>query len=155
MLGRRNIRDSIGYVTLGLFTHALLEELLEARKRPEVRPDRHKMITIASQSLKAIRSPAEVDSSHWRDLVFQNYQESRTLHAVLGPYAGIDDLDELERLLDGILEAGTKKNKRLRDIEKAMRFFEELARIAVINAERPEERVPSGVRQLVGRRNPR
>jgi len=30
MLGKRNMRDSIGYVTLGLFSNALLNELQEA-----------------------------------------------------------------------------------------------------------------------------
>lgn len=149
MLGKRNIRDSIGYVTLGLFTHALLDELLEAKKRPENPPDRHEMITIATQSLKAIRSPAEVDRSHWRDLVFQNYQEARTLQGAFAANRGIENPDQLEEILDGITQTDTKQSKRVRDIEKATRFFEKLAQMAIINAECPEERVPPGVRQLV------
>jgi hypothetical protein len=149
MLGRRNIRDSIGYVTLGLFTHALLDELLEAKKKPEIPPDKQKMITIATQSLKAIKSPAEVDPSHWRNLVFQNYQEAKTLQETFVANAGIENPDELEEILDIITQTNTNQNNRLLNIEKAMSFFEKLAQMAIINAECPEERVPPGVRQLV------
>ena len=149
MLGRRNIRDSIGYVTLGLFTHALLDELLEAKKKPEIPPDKQKMITIATQSLKAIKSPAEVDPSHWRNLVFQNYQEAKTLQETFVANAGIENPDELEEILDIITQTNTNQSNRLLNIEKAMSFFEKLAQMAIINAECPEERVPPGVRQLV------
>ena len=149
MLGRRNIRDSIGYVTLGLFTHALLDELLEVKKRPESPPDRHKMITIATQSLKAIRSPAEVDPSHWRDLVFQNYQEARTLQGAFAANVGITNPEQLEKILDDIIKTDTNTSKRLSDIEKSTKFFETLAQMAIINAECTEERIPPGVRQLV------
>lgn len=149
MLGRRNIRDSIGYVTLGLFTHGLLDELLEAKKKPEIPPDRQKMITIATQSLKAIRSPAEVHHSHWRDLVFQNYQEAKTLQEAFAAKAGIENPDKLEEILNGIIQTNTKRSNRLHNIEKATRFFELLAQMAILNAECPEERVPPGIRQLV------
>ena len=57
MLGRRKIRDSIGYVTLGLFSQALLDELSEVKKRPEAPPTRRRMIDIAAESLGALSSP--------------------------------------------------------------------------------------------------
>jgi hypothetical protein len=149
MLGRRNIRDSIGYVTLGLFSHALLDELLEAKRRPEAPPAKRKMITIAIESLKAVRSPKDVDPSLWRDLVFQNYQEARTLFGAIDAHRGVDSPDELENMLAEILRAEATEIERLHDIDRAIAFFGELARMAVINAECPEERVPPGVRQLV------
>lgn len=149
MLGRRNIRDSIGYVTLGLFSHALLDELLEAKRKPGDPPAKRKMITIATESLKAIRSPRDVDASLWRDLVFQNYQEARTLFSVIDAHRGVDKPAELENMLVEILRVETTATKRLHDVDKAIAFFGELARMAVINAECPEERVPPGVRQLV------
>lgn len=155
MLGRRNIRDSIGYVTLGLFSHALVDELFEARRKPESPPARRKMITIAAYSLKAIRSPADVDQSQWRDLVFQNYQEARTLLDAFGARAGVDSAKELESTLDDIVREETIQSKRLNDIDKAIKFFTELERMAVVNTECPEERVPPGVRQLVGGRGSR
>ena len=108
-----------------------------------------KMITIATESLKAIRSPKDVDVSLWRDLVFQNYQEARTLFGAIDAHRGIGSPGELEDMLDAIVQAKTTETKRLRNIDKAIRFFGELARMAIINAECPEERVPPGVRQLV------
>jgi hypothetical protein len=155
MLGRRNIRDSIGYVTLGLFSHALLDELLEARRKPSGPPTKRKMITIATYSLKAIRCPTDVDRSQWRDLVFQNYQEARTLLDALGAHTGVSSADELENTLDDIVQEETTEDKRLSDIDKAIGFFGELGRMAVVNTECPEERVPPGVRQLVGGRGSR
>ncbi len=149
MLGRRNVRDSIGYVTLGLFSHALLNELLEAKRKPGTPPAKRKMITIATESLKAIRSPKEVDTSLWRDLVFQNYQEARTLFSAIDAHRGIGSAAELENLLGEIVRAETTEAKRLSDIDRTIRFFGQLARMAIINAECPEERVPPGVRKLV------
>jgi len=148
MLGRRKIRDSIGYVTLGLFTNALLVELLEARRNPQVPPTRNRMIAIASDSLQAVKSPEEVESSRWRDLVFQNYQEARTLHTVLLKQS-VDDVDLLRETLDRIIKADTTSDTRVASADSAIEFFGELARMAVINAECPEEQVPPGVRQLV------
>jgi hypothetical protein len=136
-------------VTLGLFSHALLDELLEAKRRPEAPPTKRRMITIAIESLKAIRSPRDVDSSLWRDLVFQNYQETRTLFGAIDAHRGVESPKELEDMLCEILRAETTEIERLRDIDMAIAFFGELARMAIINAECPEERVPPGVRQLV------
>jgi hypothetical protein len=152
MLGRRNIRDSIGYVTLGLFSQALLDELLEAKRKPGDPPARRAMITIARESLKAIRSPQDVASELWRDLVFQNYQEARTLLDVFDAYTGISSRDELENILDEIVRSDTAQSKRLSDIKRAIGFFGELGRRAVVNTECPEERVPPRVRDLVGGR---
>jgi len=148
MLGRRNVRDSIGYVTLGLFTNALLDELFEAKRKPETPPARKRMIAIAADSLQAIKSPEKVEPSRWRDLVFQNYQEARTLHRALVVLKG-NDVDQLRNTLENIVGTDTTKESRVESADRAIEFFGELARMAVINAESPEEQVPPGVRQLV------
>jgi len=149
MLGRRNIRDSIGYVTLGLFAHALLDELLEAKKKPEAAPVRKKMMRLAEESLEAMESPDAVEPSRWRNLVFQNYQESETLRTVLSAHPEVGDIGGLREILSTIVLPNATRDERLENIDKAMDFFAELARMAVINAECPEEQVPPGVRQLV------
>jgi hypothetical protein len=113
MLGRRNIRDSIGYVTLGLFSYALLNELSEAKSKPDTPPQKRKVITIAIESLQAITSPEEVQPSSWRNLVFQNYQEVRTLYGVFTTQQGINEPGELKCILDEIVQDGTTKSKRL------------------------------------------
>lgn len=149
MLGRRNIRDSIGYVTLGLFSHALLDELLEARREPEAPPVRKEMVNRAIDSLRAISSPERVEPSRWRNLAFQNYQEIRTLFATLEEQEGKTNIEELAAMLEGIVSEATEKDNRLEDIQKTMDFFRSLARTAVMNAESPEEQVPPSIRKLV------
>ncbi len=148
MLGRKNIRDSIGYVTLGLFSHALLDELLEAKRKPESPPEHKEMIKLAIDSLKAIESPEDIEQSRLENLVFQNYQEVTTLRKMF-PTRQIKDSKSLRELLNTIVEKDNNKRKRLKSIDKGITFFAELAQKAVINAEYPEERVPAGVRQLV------
>jgi len=147
MLGRRNIRDSIGYVTLGLFTSALLDELFEAKKQPETPPARKRMIAIAADSLEAVKSPEKVEASRWRDLVFQDYQEARTLYTALKEQSV--DVDDLRNALQAIVNHETPRDSRARSADEAIAFFSRLAGMAVINAESPEEQVPPGVRQLV------
>lgn len=149
MLGKRNIRDSIGYVTLGLFTHALLDELLEAKSRPENPPHRCDMINLAIESITSIEKPEESISSNTADLVFQNYQEITTLNEALSVHREPSDLRELQEVLNNIVESHVDSQKRGENIKKGIDFFAEVARRAIINAECPEEQVPPGVRQLV------
>jgi hypothetical protein len=150
MLGKRNIRDSIGYVTLGLFTHTLLDELLEVKKKPAAPPERRKMIDLASDSLKAIEAPHKIDSLRWKNLLFQNYQEMRTLRSVLScQQEVVGSISDLREILSAIVKPDSTEDERIKETDKALRFFAELANMAVINTECPEERVPPGVRQLV------
>jgi len=149
MLGKRNIRDSIGYVTLGLFTHALLDELLEAKSKPESAPIRKKMITLAVESLSEIESTEESKSLPTSDLVFQNYQEVTTLREVLSKQQELKTSSQLRKLLNAVIQSDIDKEERAENIDKGIGFFAELARRAIIKAECPEERVPPGVRQLV------
>jgi len=155
MLGRRNIRDSIGYVTLGLFTHALLNELLEAKGKPAYAPTRTEMITLAIDSLKAIESPAQFEPSRKTELVFQNYQEVTTLRKmfdtqkILEGQDTVKSLRSLQGVLNKIISTDIEAIERLGYLSKAIEFFSNLARKAVINAEYPEEKVPPGVRLLV------
>ena len=149
MLGKRNMRESIGYVTLGLFSHALLDELLEAKSNLSIAPKRKEMIELARDSLLAVDSPEKIpDRSRFADLVFQNYQEITTLRSVLNPRGIFKDSAQVEESLNIILRDKTDRGKRGRHIEKAIGFFRELAKNAIINAETPEERIPPGVRQV-------
>ncbi|GEM_PF-1941337 len=149
MLGKRNMRDSIGYVTLGLFSHALLDELLEAKSKPDIVPERKKMIELARESLLAVDSPEKITKrSRFADLVFQNYQEITTLRSVLNPQGIFKSSEEAEEALNIILGDKTDREKRGQHIEKTIGFFRELAKKSIINAETPEERVPPGVRQV-------
>ncbi len=149
MLGRRNIRDSIGYVTLGLFSHALLEELSEAKSTPDASPRRKKAMTLAIDSLGAIEKPDDYAPAQRKKLVFQNYQEVMTLRKMLSRERRVETLNELRSILSIIVRPDTKKSERVAGIDKATGFFSDLARKAVISAEYSEERVPASVRQLV------
>jgi len=148
MLGRRNIRDSIGYVTLGLFSNALLDELSEARRRPDAPPVRREMIDLAIRSLDEYQSsttPSGVDTS---DLVFQDLQEVATLRKTLEDQANVATVERLIEVLDGVIKSGVSKRQRIRHLDSTIAFFKSLARTAVMDAESSEERVPPGVRQL-------
>jgi hypothetical protein len=149
MLGRRSIRDSVGYVSLGLFAHAVLDELSEVRSKPETPPTRKKAIELAIRSLGAMQSATSLKPFESKNLVFRSYQEVTTLRRMFSAGQRIKSPDELQSILSAIIGDDTKKSDRLASIEAAMLFFSELARKAVLNAEYSEERVPPGVRQLV------
>jgi hypothetical protein len=148
MLGRRNIRDSIGYVTLGLFSHALLDELSEARRRPDARPVRREMIDLAIRSLAEYRLSATSSGVDTSDLVFQDLQEVATLRKTLEEQANVATVERLIEVLDGVIRSGVSKKQRVRYLDNTITFFKSLARTAVMDAESSEERVPPGVRQL-------
>jgi hypothetical protein len=149
MLGRRNIRDSVGYVSLGLFAHAVLDELSEAKSKPETPPTRKKAIELAIRSLGAMQSATSLKPSESKNFVFRSYQEVTTLRRMFSGGQRIKNADELQSILSVIVRDDIKKSGRLAKIDVAMLFFSELARKAVLNAEYSEERVPPGVRLLV------
>ena len=81
--------------------------------------------------------------------MWQNYQEARTLRGALSAQEQLGDIEQLREVLNHITSSDTPAEQRSENADKAMRFFDGLARIAIMNAERPEERVPPGVRRLV------
>ena len=149
MLGRRSIRDSVGYVSLGLFAHAVLDELSEAKGNPEKPPTRNKAILLAIRSLGEMESVASLKSPGSKSLVFRSYQEVTTLRGMFSTQSRVKDRVDLQKTLSAIVGDDTKKSTRSVSINTAMLFFSELARKAVLNAEYSEERVPPGVKQLV------
>ncbi|HUX02695.1 MAG: hypothetical protein WBD63_10865 [Phycisphaerae bacterium] len=152
MLGKRDIRDSMGYVTLGLFAHALLDELLDARTARKSRPAHSDMIELAIESLSALENPRRTSPSRVPDLVFQTYQEVSTLRRLLQAkkVPSVSDPGSLKALLCTVVDKGKgiPKPRRAKAIDQSMTFFAELAKQAIINAESPEEKIPSGVRQI-------
>lgn len=149
MLGRRNIRDSVGYVSLGLFAHAVLDELSEAKSKPDRPPTRKKALELATRSLGAMESAASLKSPESKSLVFRSYQEVTTLRGMFSTGQRVKSRVDLQDTLSTIVKDDTKRSDRLASIETTMLFFSELARKAVLNAEYSEERVPAGVKQLV------
>ena len=149
MLGRRNIRDSVGYVTLGLFSHALLDELSEARNTPDVSPKRQRAMRLAIDSLEAIENPNGHEPCELKKLIFQNYQEVTTLRKMFSDERGVATFNDLRAILSMVVDSDTEESERMTSIDTAIGFFSGLARKAVINAEYSEERVPASVRQLI------
>lgn len=152
MFGRRNIRDSVGYVTLGLFAHAVLDELLEASRDPASSPSRKDMIQLAIDSLGAVEDPRRVDHSRVPPLVFQRYQEVHTLRKLLGsPNADPATVADLGITLTCILDTASPPRLRQASCKKTILFFRDLAKQAAMSAEFPAEQVPAGVRALAAR----
>ncbi len=146
MLGKRNMRDSIGYVTLGLFSNALLKELQEAANNPGCVPEHREMIDLAIDSFHEIQSPKSITRPRFADLVFQKHQEANALRKTLS--SSKTNPREMNKVLDTIVKEEVTSDRRSKGIEKAVDFFRELARTAIIKAECPEERIPPGVAQL-------
>jgi hypothetical protein len=69
--------------------------------------------------------------------MFTNYEQVSTLQDINQP------TEEIVGVLAAMLEG-----KDPQDVDKAIRFFHDLEKQALINCERPEEQIPSGIRQL-------
>jgi len=135
----------MGYVTLGLFTSALLDELLKIKKNPGATPEHTQVIKLTIDSLNAIKSPKAVDKQSLPDLVFQDYQEVSTLRKTLSSFS--KSIDDIVKTLNDICITSDSE-KRSKDVYDAILFFMELAHRSIINAECTEERVPPGVKLL-------
>ena len=146
MLGTRNMRDSVGFVTLGLFSNALLNELLDAQQKLSIPPERSEMIDLAIESLESVgcaQIPVKVVST----LVFQDYQEISTLRKTFSQ-TEINDVSGLSEVLKKIIDPEIDEKTRRINIDSSIHFFSTLARSAIMNAEYSVEDVPLGVRHL-------
>jgi len=156
MLGKHDIKDSIGYVTLGLFANALLDELLEAASNPESSPKKKSMIELAMDSIQAFQDPGSIERPRFEELVFQDYQEAKALRKTLrSPQATFNNVSNLFDSLMNIINDDVSSEKRKINIHKSITFFCKLGREAIIDAECPEEQIPAGVIRLAFTRNPK
>lgn len=116
------------------------------------RPAHSDMIELAIESLSALENPRRTSPSRVPDLVFQTYQEVSTLRRLLQAkkVPSVSDPGSLKALLCTVVDKGKgiPKPRRAKAIDQSMTFFAELAKQAIINAESPEEKIPSGVRQI-------
>lgn len=88
MLGKRNIRDSVGYVTLGLFSHGVLDELFDAEPNLSKPPESREKIELAIDSLSALNPSVKPGSPRHSDLIFQTHQERNALYRLLKKHPG-------------------------------------------------------------------
>jgi len=154
MLGKHDIKDSIGYVTLGLFANALIDELLEAGSHPELPPERKPMIKLAVDSVEAFEKVDPANRQGFEELVFQDYQEARALRKMLrSREATFDSASALRDSLKKIVEAEVSKEEREENIRMVITFFCKLGQEAIIDAERSEEQIPPGVIRFAVNRN--
>ena len=154
MLGKHDIKESIGYVTLGLFANALIDELLEAGSHPESPPKEKPMIKLAVDSIEAFEKADVGNRQGFEELVFQDYQEARALRKTLrSREATFDSASSLRDSLKKIVEAEISKEERKENIRMAITFFCKLGREAIIDAECSEEQIPPGVIRFAVKRN--
>lgn len=119
MLGRTNPREQIGYITVGLLAHCMIDRNKKCEQ-------------IVLDSLRTILCPTYVGPTAWRDLAFQAYQEYDCLTRVL---------EQEEMTIADLIVAI--------ELGKAQEFFSKLAHQAVLDAEYRTCQVPAGVRTLV------
>lgn len=153
MLGRKSIRESVGYVAIGLFSQRVLDELFTAEATPKAPPEKNTRLKLALRSLDAIEDPTAIEASSYSDLAFQSYQEFNALQRLLrtNKSAGLRTVTELKGTLKTILEEEGKPSRRAKCIKQAIVFFCDLAKIAAVSAEFPEEKIPPGIRKLASK----
>jgi hypothetical protein len=154
MLGKHDIKDSIGYVTLGLFANALIDELLEAGSHPESPPPKKPMIELAVNSIDAFENSDSVNRPDFEELIFQDYQEASALRKTLrSKEADFENASALRDSLKEIIKENVGKETRKDNIHRVIIFFCKLGREAIIDAECSEEQIPPGVIRFAVKRN--
>jgi hypothetical protein len=151
MLGNRNIRNNVGYVTIGLFANTLLDELFQAASDPGVAPKQKSMINLAIASLKEFETSGSVDRSEFKMLIFRNYQEACALRETLT--SSNTEVSNLLKALENII-VEVDIDTRRKNLSQAINFFYKLGRSAIIDAERPKVRGLSGATQFAISENP-
>jgi hypothetical protein len=145
MLEQTDPRGSIGYVTLGLFSNALLRELFAIVDNKE-----KSVATIqnAIDSLKDLDQPVASEVGASEDLAFRSYQAYATLFDVLDSHqTAFTRPGEVASLLEGVLKAASL-GERQANARQAIVFFRNLAKRAAVNSQVPQDEIPAGVRQL-------
>jgi len=134
MLGRTYIRDQIGYITIGLFVHALIDEIISENLGA--------VWKIAIKSVKALLSPSAICKEDWKHLVFQSYQQGELLNRMLGKFQ-LSLVDLLDMLQD---VKNTDERMAAHNKDELIQFLSETGRQAVMDV---EYRVPAGVRDVL------
>ena len=147
MLGTPDPRASMGYVTVGLFSHALLRELFSIAEAEGASVPASKNILCAIASLEDIGNPGAEDAGDV--LVFQTYESVSVLYQTFDlKLGGLEHPDQVKALLDQILDLQTEPAKKLEATLQAIAFFRALAQQAAINTQYPQDEIPAGVREL-------
>ena len=147
MLGTPDPRASMEYVTVGLFSHALLRELFNIEEAKGKAVPTSKNIRCAIASLEDISNPREEDAGN--ALVFRTYESVAALYQTFDSKPGeLADPNQVKALLDQILDPQTAPARKLADTLKAIEFFRALAQRAAINTQYPQDEIPAGVRAL-------
>ena len=147
MLGTPDPRASMGYVTVGLFSHALLRELFSIEEAKGELGPVSKNIRCAIASLEDISNPREEDAGN--TLVFRTYESVAALYQTFDSKPSqLENPNQVKELLDKILNPATERAERLAVTPKAITFFRALAQQAAINTQYPQDEIPAGVRKL-------
>jgi len=145
-------RTAIGYVSVGLFSHAILRELFEVEDSNGEKTPEEAVFARAISSLNDYENPGSVKL---RRPAFRSYQAVVTLCQVLELRPkGVDSARKLSEELSRIIDGSTVAEDRLRSAQMAIGFFTELAKRAAINTQAPHEDIPAEVRQLAQQRSP-
>lgn len=119
MLGRTNLREQIGYITVGLLAHCMIDRNKKCEQ-------------IVLDSLRTILDPTYVGHTAWKDLAFQRYQEYDCLTRTL----------EQEKMTIPELIVAI-------ELRKAQEFFSKLAHQAILDTEYRTCQVSPGVRTFL------
>ena len=140
---------SIPYVSLGLFSSALLRELFAILDSEGAGIPKKETIENAILSLGNVENPVTTESLEYRHLAFRSYEAIITLFDVLeSEQTQMTSPTEVASLLDGVLQEHLSVEERLKRTNEALEFFRTLAKQAAINSQVPQQDIPAGVRQL-------
>jgi hypothetical protein len=161
---------SIGYVTVGLFSSAVLRNLfaiedaeagnvqtdaidnfaaddsnlVHAREAGNVQTD---AIDNAIKSLKALEDPSSKTGVPPHLLAFRTYEGASTLFEVLEDETQLRRPSDVASLLENVLAPPPSPTRKALALS-AIAFFRKLSRQASINSQMPEQGIPARVREL-------
>lgn len=120
------------YLSLALFAQRTIRALIAFKRVGDREPIR-KRLEEAHTSLNQV---ATGGTSNVRSFMY--YEQVRTLQEVN------QHTEDIVAVLKSIVDGKSTKE----DVDKAIQYFHELEKQALINCERPEEQIPASIRQL-------
>ena len=124
------------YLSLALFAQRTTRALIDFVRNGDEEPMRKSL----KEALTSLMQLSHGETSNVRSFMY--YEQVKTLHDMnKAP-------EEIIALLRSLLDRKGTQRQQHANAEKAIEFFHELEKQALLNCERPQEEIPRGIRQL-------
>lgn len=137
--------SSVGFVNVGLFCQAVVNELFAIEDSKGRLPPHPASLKVAVESLKFIEGEQVADPS---SVAFKSYEAL----VILSGTGSTQSVGDVKELLACIVDDTTPAPTRLTKTEQAIDIFTKFSSRALMNVRSPEDRMPEGVSKLVANR---